>query len=360
MRFFLFWISAFLGGAVAWSGILTVVDSAGIKPLPVPLNMIDAMDLLSSSMDRRSDDSKVLFLGDSTTIDFPPAIQELLNSDRQRRILIEPFTIPGETPFDQYFLSRALIDTKPDAVILSVNLAAFSRTFATRFGKVELIGLLGPARFLDAASLPLHWLNATLDQVVLSMFVAQSGGMKLWRDLRVEQARVGKLTESIEDWLRDVRGISPDEYSDAMGVVADREAIVTKGRNRLSRDGSIRVYGAALAGLPTDHPVLDLYGRLLSAFSAADIPVLMYVLPSDIEYLRELDLVDEAALELTMTRIGDLARAHAALFADLHDLLPDKFYVDAGGHFKPVDGEDPTSMVVQRLLPLVEKLVKGN
>ncbi|MHC5062653.1 MAG: hypothetical protein ACYTG5_01610 [Planctomycetota bacterium] len=359
MRFFLFWISAVLGGGVTWAGILSLVDSAAIKPVPVALNMVDALELLEFSMQQGEADSRILFLGDSTTLEFPGAIQEHLNQGQEKRVRVEAFTIPGQTPFDQYFLSPSLIDTGPDAVIVSINLAAFSRMFAASFGKIELVGMLGPSRFIEAASLPLHWLNATLDQVMLSMLMAQAGGLELWRDLRVAQARVGKLPREFEGWLRAYRGIPWEDYSRALGVNANPDSITVNGRNRLSREASIRVYGAALEGLPEDHPVLDLYSRMLAAFAEAGIPALVYVVPSDIEYLRELGLVDDEQLALSLLRIDAMAREYGVPCVDLHSLLPDEFYVDAGGHFKPIGDRDPTEMVVGELLPRVRELIEG-
>lgn len=344
---------------MTWAGLLAVVDRSEVEPAPVALSMVDALDLLRTSMGSGSADYRILFLGDSTTVEFPAAVEKGLNQDQEQRIQVAAFTIPGQTPFDQYFLSRPLIETEPDAVIVSVNLAAFSRMFAASFGKIELIGMLGLSRFFEAASLPLHWLNATLDQVVLSMLIAESGGMEIWRDLRMAQAQMGKLPNVFEGWFRKLRALPGEEYSEAMGLNDDPDSITTRGRNRLSTAASIRVYGDALDGLPVDHPVLTLYGRLLDSFAAAGIPVLLYIVPSDIEYLRELKLVDDALLDLSIRRIEAMAAEHGALFLDLHELLPDEFFVDAGGHFKAVGDRDPTEMVLREMLPRVRDLVEG-
>lgn len=360
MRPLVFMVSAIVGSLVTWLGMLVALDAAKIEAVPVSLSMVDALGVLSRNVEASGDQPWVLFLGDSTTLAFPAALESALEQGRSVETLVQAFTIPGETPFDQYFLSQRFVDAAPDCVVLSVNLAAFSRLFAVRFGKIELVGLLTPARLFEACLLPLHWLNATLDQVLLSMAIVQGGALGLWQDLRVEQARVGQAGNRLEAWLRELREISEQDYQTAMGVQNGEDTWMTDGRQRLSPEGSRSVYGEALDGLAMDHPVLRIHAQTLRAFRRAHIPVLVYLVPSDIEYLRELGLVDEDALQLSVTRIGEMAHAQGAAFVDLHDLLPDRVFVDAGGHFAAIDGLDPTSMVIERLLPATRKLLQGN
>lgn len=356
----MFLLSAALGALVTWFSTMAALDSAGIESPPVPLSMVDALEVLTAKVEASGDRPWLLFLGDSTTVALPKALQQSLNAEAGSDTLVQAFTIPGETPFDQYFLSQSFIDAAPDGIVLSVNLAAFSRLFASRFGKIELVGLLTPSRLFDATTLPLHWLGATLDQVMLSMVLVQVGALELWRDLRVAQARVGLVENKLEAWFADLRGISQPDLDAAMGLPIAEDTWMTDGRQRLTPEGSQRVYGAALAGLETDHPVLEIYARMLEAFREADIPVLVYVVPSDIEYLREIGLVDEAALRLSVARIGEIVAAQAALYVDLHDLLPGSVFVDAGGHFAATAEVDPTRLVIERLLPEARKLLADN
>jgi hypothetical protein len=125
------------------------------------------------------------------------------------------------------------------------------------------------------------------------------------------------------------------------------------GHERFSRDQSIDQLGEALKGIRRDHILLQALGKSLRVFRQAGIPVVTYLGPINIEYLRSLNVVDEELLQASIQAYRDVAHDYGASFLDFHDILPDTAFYDAASHFRPTPSIDPNARIIDGIHPFL-------
>lgn len=354
-------LSFCLSLVAATAAVLAVLEASDLGDPEVPLDAaavaLEELQRLSeaseSSGSSTSDIKRVVFLGDSTTLALPPRLQAATKRFASGRPVIEVYSLaaPGQTPFDQYFLSEEVIRAGPDGIVVSINLAAFSDMFRLRFNKPELAGWIPPARLPEAMRLPLGWIGLSLDRMLLYVSMVELGADRMWHRLRTEQARFNRARTRLEDRARNAFGIGRSgDYRVHHNWARMKEIHQTP--TRYSLKGAYRAYGPVLAGVESEHPILAVLSALLGAYRRAEIPTLAYVVPVNVEHLEHLGIDTEGGLVLTLERIEAVARKNGARFADLHSILPDAAFRDAGGHLHAHGGE----LSEQR--PLVETLAR--
>jgi hypothetical protein len=91
------------------------------------------------------------------------------------------------------------------------------------------------------------------------------------------------------------------------------------------------------------------------SFAKAGVPVVVYVVPANLEHFERLGVLDEAGLQVTLAHLRRAVEGAGGTLLDLHALLPDAGFRDAGGHFEfeaPLDGP---LLVAERLAPIIRE-----
>ncbi len=123
--------------------------------------------------------------------------------------------------------------------------------------------------------------------------------------------------------------------------------------DRQAAENVNEVYGLAMRGVESDHPVIQLLRATVREFESNGIRTVAYVVPFNVGWARSLGLYDGAGVARSVHAIGSALEAEGALVVDLHDLLPDRGFRDAGNHFTVDDQIDGPDRVAIRLAPLV-------
>ena len=135
-------------------------------------------------------------------------------------------------------------------------------------------------------------------------------------------------------------------------------ALVPQGGNRYKARALGDHYAPILNGVDRDHPVLRVLGAIVSHFDRNGIRTLVFTVPMNVEHIDAMGLYDEAKLAHSLASIGATVREAGGRFLDLHDLLPDRGFRDAPGHFT-VDGPiDGPARVAAALVPHVVREVR--
>jgi hypothetical protein len=280
---------------------------------------IDALDA-STAKGRRP---RVVLLGDSTAIsygDHPGVGVELKRALVRagiRNVAVINGAYPMMTPIDYFCASRELAAAGPDAVVLTLN----PLVLGERVPRTDMAGLIPPAALPWALGYPLHRFGLTLDRLLMSTVIVQSGAIPLWEPIVKRQTQLG-------DW----RGLSIRRDLDR-GLLGELRVYAghlmeVDGRIRGDRTATEMRFGEALAGIGPDHPVARLVGGAVEALRERDIVVAVYVNPVNLDWLREVGFEDHEGLRRSIAVVRALVEGHGGVLVDLHDLLPDAGFWD--------------------------------
>jgi hypothetical protein len=362
MRLFVRTIGAVLGGWCIVAGALRILDAhdvtyplIGLDNARITVKWIDFTEKMGGPNQR-----KVLILGDSTVIAYPKdrrisdRLQQLLNADDPHGSLVFPFAAFGISSVEYYPFTDRMAALEPDAVVYGFNLMSLSERWRDRWARTEPMGWVPKGELLNAAREPLHWWGVTFDRLLMYAGLVRLELAEPWYRYRREQVRAG-------DGIRDLRVAMQARFENVAGPVAPLGLpnsplpYAAGDSSRYNFDTLRTEYAAAFDGLDADYPPLQLFDEVLGTFSRREIPVVVYVVPVNMEYMRSLGVVDEDGLTHTVETISAIARANGAWFVDLHDLLPDAGFRDAAGHFAYEGSYDGPLMVARRLEPLLRE-----
>jgi len=288
---------------------------------------------------------KVAFLGDSTVMAYPKGqtvtewFDRILAVKAGAGFRVLSLAFPAMSSLEYYALSGPIASAHPDMVIVPFNLASLSSGWQGVWRRTELLGLVPLRRLPEMARLPLSPWGVTFDRLLFYLVLGHAGVMEQWYSFQREQVRVGRGVQDLRKWAQGRKGAAGD------GLPGAPFGLEPGNRKRLTRERLLFIYGEALRGVPADHPVLTLLGAALREFRRAGIPAVVYTVPMDVEYLERLGIADPRGLAETIGRVRAVAREAGAAFFDLHDLLPDSGFRDAGGHFS-YDGKVKGPQVV--------------
>ncbi len=271
-----------------------------------------------------------------------------------RRFELHNLVIMGQSPLEYYFLSEPVIRARPDSVLMGVNLSSFSADRPMRAAHEEFVGWVPPSQLPEACSLSLEWSGLTLDRVLAYMALVQAGLQEPWLELKREQVRLDTWYRRSEIDADAWAGLEGDTSIRGPYVTSRRQRnVISEGRNRASPEAIRNRYGPALRGVDPEHPVLRALEAVLRRYREAEIPTLVYVVPVNVEHIRQLVVYDEAGLRHSLDLIEDRVRSAGATFADLHDAFPDSAFRDFADHLG-FEGEDSgVKQMADRLALLV-------
>lgn len=289
----------------------------------------------------------VALLGDSTLLTAPdmkaPGKQALPErivaalhkyGEHGEQIVLSTLRVPGLGPTAMYLISQEIIDARPDRVVLSLNLRSFSYDALRTFSYGETAGWLAPSQLFEALSLPLFHGGLTADRLLFYRALVTCGAERTWPEVRRLQGRAFRLREWLATRADSAFGITADaDMQFALGIA--RWVRLTAAVDKLprqSRAAAERSLRPMWRGLSSQNPSLQILSTVIARFTRANIPVLVYTAPINVEHLRKLGL-PMAQLERSMQTIARVVRKQGGEFADFHAVLPERAFRDPGDHF---------------------------
>jgi hypothetical protein len=341
--------------------ILRGLDAAGIATPYVDLDSmkihLQVLGVLATAK-QRVPGQRIAFLGDSTSMhasdgsrgidhQLGPALDAL--APGQPRHLVFSFAAPGYTQFTQYFLSHRVAYARPDAVVVAFNLASFSDQWR-RVDRTRLAAWLPVRRLPEALSLPLYWIGLPTDQLLLYPTLAQLGGFEAWQKLLRVQARCVHAWGAAAEWLQARSGARNGlAYQNLLFYHTRQKHYVEGPPERETEWLAHSRLDALLAGVDAGHPVLRVLHATLEVFRERGIPVFVYIVPLNLEYLERIGLRDRDGLRRGIESVRRVVLASGASLIDLHDSLPDAAFADGGGHLMTTAEFDAPPIVARRM-----------
>ena len=302
----------------------------------------------------------IAYLGDSTAL--PPnwregpartisgRINERLESEKPNPPVVT-FADEGLGPIDYYFLAPSLARARPAAIVLSVNLASFSPEWLRLSSHPEFASLVGTDRWPEAFGLPLHETGVTTDRLLLYSALEELGLSDAWWRLSRYQARV------MEAWQTLQRTLDGPSGPISLYEIFLSSHSSNRPREDLRDQQSLR-YGTALSGLDPDSLSVQALHATLRYWRDFQIPVLLVVLPVNIELFDSLEIRDPDSLQRTLEVLTDVSRKEGARILDLHDILPEPYFTDLQGHYSYAEESDGPSKIAERITPVLRKMVR--
>jgi hypothetical protein len=331
--------------AFAVASVMGVTRAVGVGAGQHPLEMVSRIQSELDAMRETRDTPdlyRVAYLGDSTVFAYaaghnlPRALQQEIDRRHAEspRIQVHNLAYPAMGAIAYYFMADRIADAEPDLIIWETSFTHVSPRWRTNTRK-GLSGLLAPRRIAEALSLPLGYIGLTADQLLFYRAVVALGGLDAWRALGREQSKVAKLRPVLDDALFAWVGMRPEARFRTRSGLNISKSILIKGRKpqRYTAESEFGHYGDALTGLAPDHPALQALDRGLARFARDDLDTMVYLNPINLDHLREVGVLDAAELQRSAAVYRGIVESRGAEFLDLHDMLPDRYFLDAPGHF---------------------------
>lgn len=351
--------------ALAVASVVGVTRAVGVEtgqhPLEVAVHLEAELDALRETRNT-PDLYRVAYLGDSTVFAYaaghnlPRALQQEI--DRRHagspRIEVHNLAYPAMGTIAYYFMADRIADAEPDLIVWETSFTHVSPRWRTNTRK-GLAGFLAPNRIAEALSLPLGYIGLTADQLLFYRAVVALGGLDAWRALGREQSKLAKLRPALDDALFAWVGRRPEARFRMRSGLNISKKVLIKGRKpaRYTAEAEYGHYGDALTGLAPNHPALQALDRGLARFARDDLDTLVYLNPINLDHLREVGVLDAAELARSAAVYGEIVQSRGAEFLDLHDTLPDRYFLDAPGHFVSGEELNGPAMMAKALSPSV-------
>jgi hypothetical protein len=221
-----------------------------------------------------------------------------------------------------------------------------SETWRVTFARPELAGLIAPERIPEALALPLYWTGLTADRLLSYVATMQLGAVPAWTELALHQTSASKLRHSL---FRAAESLGAPAEERFRGLRFLRAAQIRPTSGRFDAERELERFGAALAGVGVDHPVLRALGATTRDFRRAGVPVYVYVNPVNVDNLEAIGVLDRAALARTLASVESVVTTAGGRYSDFHALLPDAGFRDPAGHFSDtgdVDGAQILALAI--------------
>lgn len=330
-------------------------DTSGARP---PETHVGALTSLSDAHERIATEIagqapgtlNVVFLADSTALAgsvakplVPPLVEARLRQQlAPHKLHVHMLVKPGLGAFAYLMLADRIVELEPDLVIVSANVANYSRISRTNFSRPAVAGLTRWKRLPTLAGLPIAWEKLTFDQVLKNLAIEGLGLSHAWDALATRQVALTKLRARVEHWLHG--GPGPEAaYQRVRGL-----QVMSQKHAGPAPELTRRLYGALTAGVRADHPVNRALRATLEIFDEGDVPVLAFLTPLDVERLRGLGAIEEEGLAQTVASVAASARGTGAHYLDLHALLEASEFRDNAGHYSRERGGPHLAAVLAR------------
>lgn len=358
-RIFPLVLIAWGAGSLFSLAVVRGLDTADIK---APRTTLDVLEAWQNRLGEVRRLHAVAYLGDSTALSdkgYKYTIPGRLNAELKKRddsSRLVSLADAGLGPIDYYLLASELTQAEPAAIVISLNLVSLSSVWLSRSSHPEFASVIGFERWPEAFGLPLAVSGLTADRLLLYPWIQAMGLSSSWRQLVDYQARVLAAWRALEKRLDGVHG----------PLAINRLAVFARMSAEKKTDGALRLlqqsrYGKAIEGIDVGDPSLEILSLALHDWRAAGIPVLLVVIPVNVELFESLGIAKAKAegLRQTTRRLAEIAQTAGVHFLDLHDLLPAVSFADAHGHFVHGADHDGAKQIANRIAPVLEAMARG-
>lgn len=345
--------------SIALTGFVEI--DAGQHPLEVAAHIEAGLEKLRETRDE-PDVFRVAYLGDSTVYTYgaghnlPRTLQQELDrrGTGKPEIRVYNLAYPAMGVMSYYFMADLIAEASPDLILWETSFTHVSPRWRSNTRK-GLAGFVGFGRLPEALSLPLGYIALTADQLLFYRAVIALGGFDAWRALGREQSKIAKLRPVLENALFAWAKKRPEvRFRIRAGLTTSKASMIAGPKpHRYTAESERAHYGKALTGLAPDHAALQAFDRGLARFARDDIPVLVYLNPINVEHLRRVEVFDAAEIDRSAEIYRGVAERSGAEFLDLHDYLPDRYFMDAPGHFFSTEELNGPGMMADALSPPV-------
>ena len=333
-------------------GIPAALVAFGVKTGAVGIGVGMVLELRNQNLaaSHRLVADRIVVLGDSTVVDYPPGrsvpdnLRRLMARDAPRMTLVIPIASPGISAPEYYAFADRIVANRPDQVVVAINLATLSPRWRVQTKRMESIGWMPLHRLPDLLSRPIHAFDLTLDRILLYMGIVDLDLERIWQRYSEEQIRA---LHGIQRARRALHQPYPLLLPD--GLPRGRLPYFAGDRNRSNRGFVEAIYGDALKGASPEHPVIQMIDGALAIFQEAGVRVVAYAIPMNVEHFERLGLETRSGTEKTIASLREVVTRRGGTFLDLHRLFPDKVFKDLGGHFLQDDGFDGALIIAERL-----------
>ena len=344
-------------------GVAKVLEGADIA---APRTNLDVLGLFQSRLVEVKAARGIAYLGDSTGMSGKGAkysIPGRLGISLQKNPARPPVVSLAEAglgPMDFYLLAEEVSRSQPTAVILSVNLAALSHFWSQRLSHPEFATAMRGDRWLEAFGLPSVVNGVKADRLILYPGLRALGLGEVWRDVNRYQAQFLRGWTELGIALGSRGEVGYGESPKPRGSVPiespqDQFALLEE---RL-RQQQWNHYGKAIRGVDPDDPSLQILAATLRHWEGLDIPILMVVIPINVELVQGLGLDDPEGRKQTLDALAHVAQDNSAEFLDLHDLLPQESFADWQGHYSLDSKPHGPSLIAARIEPVLVSMFEG-
>ncbi|MCH2184833.1 hypothetical protein MK280_03070 [Myxococcota bacterium] len=346
---------AMMGAALATTLIL--LQWIRLSGVPEPWTSLDAAErFIETAAEMAGSDPgarRIAVVGDSTAVGYPP--DRRLSARLAQRWQTEwpsarvfDFSQVGLGPLEQWAMAEVLAGARPDGVLLGFNLASLSPAWEEHPRRPEWVGWVPPER-LPRSSALLARMGMSLDELASAVGVVAAGGQNLWRAvLHGRQQIATQRRRSLARLGGPVARPAPYPYGDPVRAYLNRP----EGAQRLSAVLEEQ-YAAAFSGVERDRVSLSLLGETVHRLHGVGAEVWVFVVPINLEVLRNQAFFDEQGLARTLKRLQGVVESAGGRWMDLHTLLPAAGFQDVGGHFtlSPLDGPDRVAEALAAAIP---------
>jgi len=347
-------LCAVVSFAVTVGGIRTVLVAAEVEGGAVGIGIGRILELHAANLEaaQRVVAERIVVLGDSTVIDYPYGrslpdnLRRVLRRSTKQKSLVIPLAAPGMSAPEYYAFADLIAEYRPHQVVFPINLASLSNRWRSGFNRRESIGWIPLRRLPDLLTRPFHSLNLTFDRILFYMGIVGSGLQEAWQHYGEEQVRT---VHGIHQLRRTLHQFNPFLMFDGLPNV--RLPYQAGNRNRSNPQYVEALYGGAMSGAASEHPVVQMLAGALEVYQSAGIHVLAYAVPMNVEHFEEIGFDTRMGTRQTIEMLRDLVESRGGTFLDLHRLFPDKAFKDLGGHFLQEEGFDGAMLLAKELAP---------
>jgi len=255
----------------------------------------------------------------------------------------------GMGPLDYYALVDPILESSIDGLVIGFNLGSLSAPWRALFTRSPLLALVAPHRLPEAVRLSLPAYGVRADELLLGVTIEQLGLRQEWNALTGRRVRASLARSALEDWIAG-HDQGPERRLEALRRNHKRQR--DRNGTRYSVQGALANHAEVMGGIEADNPTLALFHAALRRFRAAHLPVVVYTVPVNVEYLERIGVLDEEGLDRTLASLRWVTQDAGAVFVDGTRLFGDEEFRDAGGHFKSAD------RLVELLAPRVVTAVR--
>lgn len=327
--------------ALTWRAGAFVVNVSRVPRPNMTLDLIPRLAVFRSQMKRDHARVRVAMMGDSMVFTDGPGIsmpewvrRELVARQGKRRTGVHVLSWAAWGTAPEYCMVDEIAGSKPDLLVLELNLRLLGPAPLGAVSYTELSGHIANDRLLEAAFLPLSHAGMTLGRMLFYRGIVLTKHEAQFQDIVTRQAMLFDVREPLEKWLdsKTHTRLYEDRRLAWGYTLSARYLAAGTTHSRDSLPHAHDALGDVLDGIQEDHPRLVVLRAMLQDFRKLGVPVLVWVSPINLDHLKSLGL-DLDGIERSMGTIERSVEGSGAHFVDLHALLRDDEFADAGDHY---------------------------